>query len=77
MNTMRIGLAALALTAAAISSTGTARAWGCIAVSEDGTYGYSYNYDDRGSAIDRALNECASRATTDQTCEITECDEDS
>ncbi len=74
---LKIGIAGLALLAAAIASTGPARAWGCVAVSENGTYGYSYNYDDRDDAVDRALSECASRATTDQTCEITDCTEGS
>lgn len=71
-----ITFAALAATATLLASSGNAFAWGCIAVSENGTYGYSYNYDDQNDAIDRALTECAQRATTDQTCEITECDPD-
>ena len=74
---MRIGLTALAIAAATIASTGTANAWGCVAVSENGTYGYSYNFDNQDDAATRALNECAARATTDQTCEITECIEGS
>jgi hypothetical protein len=74
---LRIGLSALAFLAVVISSSGTAYAWGCVAVSENGTYGYSYNYDNKGDAVDRALSECARRATTDQTCEITECDPNS
>jgi hypothetical protein len=61
---------------ATLSMTSSAFAWGCVAVSENGTYGYSYQYDDKGDAVDRALNECAKRATTDQTCEITDCSED-
>ena len=58
------------------ATSSPALAWGCVAVSENGTNGYSYNYDNQGDASDRALNECASRATTDQTCEITECNVD-
>lgn len=54
-----------------------ARAWGCIAVSEEGSYGYSYNYDNQGDASDRALSECAAKTTTESTCEITECIEGS
>ena len=70
-------LLATALTVSTlIASTAPALAWGCVAVSEDGTYGYSYNYDYRDDAVERALNECANRATTDQTCEITDCSED-
>ena len=77
VNKIRIVFTAAAFAAAAFGSTGNAYAWGCIAVSENGTYGYSYNYDDQDDAVDRALSECATRATTDQTCEITECDPDS
>jgi Domain of unknown function (DUF4189) len=73
---IRIALAAAAFAGAMAASTGSALAWGCVAVAEDGTYGYSYNFGDRDSAVDRALNECASRATTDQVCEITDCSED-
>lgn len=74
MRQFRIAITAAAFAAATIASSGTAHAWGCIAVSQNGTYGYSYNYDSQDAAVERALNECASRATTDQTCEITECD---
>lgn len=77
MNHLRAVVTAAAFAAAAIASTGTAHAWGCIAVSQNGTYGYSYNYDSQDGAVERALNECATRATTDQTCEITECDANS
>jgi len=73
---MRTGLVVLAFAAASFASTGAARAWGCIAVSEEGSYGYSYHYDDKGDASDRALEECAAKTTTDSTCEITECNED-
>ena len=69
-------LSALIAAAGLVASSAPALAWGCVAVSENGTYGYSYNYDDRDDAVDRALNECAERATTDQTCEITDCSED-
>lgn len=77
MKHIRIAITAAAFAAATFGTTGTAFAWGCIAVSEDGTYGYSYNFDNEDDATERALNECASRATTDQTCEITECVEGS
>ena len=77
MNHVRIAITAAAFAAAAFASNGTAHAWGCVAVSENGTYGYSYNYGNQDDAVDRALSECASRATTDQTCEITECDANS
>jgi hypothetical protein len=71
----RVALATSALLIT-VASTSPAFAWGCVAVSENGTYGYSYNFGDQGDASDRALNECATRATTDQTCEITECNQD-
>lgn len=77
MNHIRIAIAAATFAAASFGSTGTALAWGCIAVSENGTYGYSYNFDNQDDAASRALDECATRATTDQTCEITECTEGS
>ncbi|TWF54975.1 DUF4189 domain-containing protein [Neorhizobium alkalisoli] len=72
----KTGLAAVALSAAFIASNTTAFAWGCIAVSDEGTYGYSYNFNNENGARKRALNECAARTTEDSDCEITECDED-
>lgn len=76
MNTKaRILLTTSALLLAVVSST-PALAWGCIAVSEEGSYGYSYNYSDQSEAADRALEECAAKTTTSSTCEITECNED-
>jgi hypothetical protein len=74
---LRIALTSLVFAGAAIFSTGSAMAWGCIAVSEEGSYGYSYNYDDEDAATRRALNECAKKTTTESTCEITECTEGS
>lgn len=69
----RTALAAFIASAGAIAASGNANAWGCIAVSEEGSYGYSYNYDNQEDAADRALNECAAKTTTESTCEITEC----
>jgi len=77
VNYLRIAIATAALAAASFGSTGTAFAWGCIAVSETGKYGYSYNFDNQDDATERALDECAARATTEETCEITECVEGS
>lgn len=71
----RTGLAALVLATALAASHSSALAWGCIAVSEEGTYGYSYDYDNEGAARERALTECANRTTTESVCEITECNE--
>lgn len=69
-------LAALvSATALSLTST-TAFAWGCIAVSDEGTYGYSYNAGSESAATERALNECANRTTEESECEITECTED-
>jgi len=76
MNLKRI--AVLGIAAISIASSGeSAFAWGCIAVSEEGSYGYSYNYDNQDDATVRALNECAKKTTTESTCEITECIEGS
>lgn len=71
----RTGLAALVLATMFATTTTSALAWGCIAVSEEGSYGYSYNYDGEGDAREKALNECANRTTEESVCEITECDE--
>lgn len=71
----RIGLAALVLAITFAASHGAALAWGCIAVSEEGTYGYSYSFDEEADARERALNECANRTTEESVCEITECNE--
>ena len=73
----RTGLAALILAAAMAASSSSALAWGCIAVSGEGSYGYSYQYGDEDSAREKALNECANHTSTSETCEITECDDDS
>jgi hypothetical protein len=73
----RVALAATIASLGAITASSTANAWGCIAVSEEGSYGYSYNFDNQDDAAERALNECATRTTTESTCEITECNEGS
>ncbi len=72
--TMKAALSALVLSVAISASSTSAFAWGCIAVSDEGSYGYSYNFDNEGDARERALNECANRTTEDSVCEITECD---
>jgi hypothetical protein len=59
-----------------LASQTSAFAWGCIAVSEEGTYGYSHGFSDEDDARERALNECAIRTGEDSVCEITECDSD-
>jgi hypothetical protein len=76
--TIRTGLASMALAIACAASASTpAFAWGCAAVSDEGTFGYSHSYDTEDGAIERALNECANRTTDESECEITECEEDS
>lgn len=72
----RTALAALVLTTALAASQTSALAWGCIAVSEEGSYGYSYSYDNEADAREKALTECANRTTEESVCEITECDEE-
>ena len=76
-NKATLAIAGLSLVLALITSSSAARAWGCIAVSEEGSYGYSYDFDNQEDAADRALAECANRTTTNGTCEITECTEGS
>ena len=70
-------IAALALAFTVTLPVNSAFAWGCIAVSEEGSYGYSYSFDNEDYARERALNECASKTTEESVCEITECDENS
>jgi hypothetical protein len=77
MKTTRIFATLIAVFACSVTATTSAHAWGCIAVSEEGSYGYSYNFGDRDDAASRALEECAAKTTTESTCEITECDEGS
>lgn len=73
---IRAAFAALVLTTTLSAASTPAFAWGCIAVSVEGTYGYSHSFDNEDDARDRALNECAARTTDESVCEITECDSD-
>ncbi|WP_156381714.1 DUF4189 domain-containing protein [Rhizobium sp. Leaf341] len=73
---VRAALTALAIAGALVGSNTSAFAWGCIAVSEEGSYGYSYNYSSEDGARTKALNECANRTTNESECEIDSCDED-
>ena len=70
-------LLALAMALPLCAAGTPAFAWGCIAVSDEGSYGYSYSYNGEDAAREKALNECAKHTTEDSDCEITECDEDS
>jgi hypothetical protein len=57
---------------AAVSGTATlAFAWGCVAVAQNGAYGYSYHFSSRSGAIQRALEECSARG---RGCQIEDCD---
>lgn len=67
-------LAGLLAAGVAASSSNPALAWGCVALSSSGTYGYSYEYEYQDDAIERALNECAIRTSSDDVCVIEECD---
>lgn len=77
MGTVKSVVSVVILASSVILSATSAFAWGCIAVSEEGTYGYSYEYSSQSKAEDRALNECAANTTEDSDCEIVECDENS
>lgn len=63
------GVFAMALFA---ESAPQAFAWGCTAVADDGSYGYSYNYPNKRGARQRAKAECNAR--TNERCEVTSCD---
>ena len=76
MSISRSALAALAFAGALSASNTSAFAWGCIAVSEEGSYGYSYNFGSENGARQKALNECAKHTTVESECEIDSCDED-
>ncbi|MDB5526036.1 MAG: hypothetical protein JWM58_3799 [Rhizobium sp.] len=54
------------------SSAPHAFAWSCVAVADDGTYGYSYNYPNKKGARQRAKAECSERTYDD--CHVTSCD---
>jgi hypothetical protein len=77
MNSFKKATLGLFASLVLLASNTNAFAWGCIAVSEEGTYGYSYSFNSESKAAERALNECAIRTSEDSVCEITECDEDS
>jgi hypothetical protein len=66
-------LLALIVAAGIAGSTTSAFAWGCIAITADGAYGYSYSYDNRGDAVQRALEECSAHGSG---CQIVECEQD-
>jgi len=63
-----VGLMSLGFAASLQSE---AFAWGCTAAARDGAYGYSYNYPNKRSAVQRALYECSAR--TYRRCYITQC----
>ncbi len=61
-----VATAVIALTA----STSSAFAWSCLAVARNGAEGWSYNYPNRGGAINRALSECYARG---RGCHVVRC----
>lgn len=67
-------LSALLLVSAGHSAP--ALAWGCVAEAEDGASGWSERYSTRQAALKRALQECAANAADEDTCEITDCNQD-
>jgi len=50
-----------------------ALAWGCVAASSDGAYGYSDNWPSEQDAQSTAITECEVRSSTDD-CTIQSCD---
>jgi hypothetical protein len=67
-----LSVALIAGTLMTCCTTG-AFAWGCIAITESGAYGYSYSYSSRSGAVQRALEECSANGSG---CKIVECDEE-
>jgi hypothetical protein len=65
-------LAGLLASGMTFSETTSAFAWGCNAVANDGTYGYSYNYPNKRGAMARARAECEAR--TYRRCRVVSCD---
>lgn len=70
--TGRIFVAVAIASAAFIGSETQASAWGCFAQADDGTYGYSYNFNNKRGAKRRAEAECEARTYED--CYIVSCD---
>jgi len=48
-------------------------AWGCVAASSDGAYGYSDNWPSEQDAETTAINDCEVRSSTDD-CAAQSCD---
>jgi len=76
MNIGKVSLAVATLTLVLASASTSARAWGCLAESDEGSNGYSYNYGKKRAAEKRALAECVKRTSTNGWCEVTECNPD-
>jgi hypothetical protein len=76
MNIKELSFAAAIITLALTCTSTSARAWGCLAESDEGSNGYSYNYGKKRAAEKRALAECVKRTSTEGWCEVTECNED-
>lgn len=67
----KLALACMMLTALGASSK--ALAWGCVAASSDGAYGYSDNWPNQQDAEATAVSDCDVRSSTDD-CAIQSCD---
>lgn len=76
MNIGKLSLTVVTIALVLASASTSARAWGCIAESDEGSNGYSYNYGKKRAAEKRALAECVKRTSTDGWCEVTECNQD-
>jgi hypothetical protein len=57
----------------ALGGGSKALAWGCVAASSDGAYGYSDNWASEQDAQSNAIKECEVRSSTDD-CSIQSCD---
>jgi hypothetical protein len=76
MNIGKVSLTVATITLVMVCASTSARAWGCVAESDEGSSGYSTNYDRKRAAEKRALAECVKRTSTDGWCEVTECNQD-
>jgi hypothetical protein len=76
MNINKSALTAVTVALLVACTSTSAYAWGCLAESDEGSNGYSYNYPNKRKAAKRALAECVKRTSTSGWCEVTECNED-
>lgn len=76
MNIRKFSLSVAIVTIAITCASTSAHAWGCLAESDEGSNGYSYNYGKKRAAEKRALAECVKRTSTEGWCQVTECNQD-